>query len=278
MDVQSDPAAPALLILGPLRLQGADGEVALGGDKPRRLLAALALHAGEWISADRLIDLIWAESAPRSARQNLQTYVWSLRRSLRRAGAGGIDLQAQANGYLLAAGPDALDWHMFRLLVKAGGRRVKSDPAAAAERLRAAVDLWRGPALADLADGLPQLAARITGLEEARLSAVEQRVEADLAAGRHCDVVAELAEFVCVHPFRERFRAQQMLALYRCGRQAEALIAYQSLRRELADSLGIDPSLELASLQAAILRRDAALDLLLGNGGSTRRPGATPGR
>ncbi|HUZ23360.1 MAG TPA: BTAD domain-containing putative transcriptional regulator [Streptosporangiaceae bacterium] len=248
-----------LLILGPLRLVGATGEVALGGEKPRKLLAALALHAGETISPGRLIDIIWGPEPPRCATQNLQTYIWSLRRALEQAGGCGVFIQTQPGGYVLQAEPGALDWDRFGSLSLTAAECMRSDPATAGSLLREALDLWRDRPLADIADAMPALGARIAALEEARLTALEQRVDADLAAGRSREVIGELAELAAAHPLREQFRAQLMLALYRSGRRAEALSAFRDLRAELREELGIDPTAELAALHEGILRGDPGL-------------------
>jgi DNA-binding SARP family transcriptional activator len=249
-------------------LRGALGAVKLGGAKPRRLLAALALNTGRVISADRLIDIAWGELPPRTARQNLHTYLWSLRRSLAAAAGPRLVIVERPPGYLLRAGPGALDLHRFRELCSAGRRCLPSDPVAGGTLLRQALGLWRGPALFDVADGLPQLAARLAAMEEERLTALEQRIRADLAAGRHGELVAELGELAAAYPFREQFLADQMVALYRCGRQAEALAAFHLLRERLADELGVDPSPGLSRLYVAMLRGDVTLDW----------PGAAPGR
>lgn len=245
-------------MLGPLRLQGGSEDTALGGVKPRRLLAALALHANEVVSADTLADILWGEQPPRSVRQNLQTYVWALRRAL--AAAGGPVIEARAPGYLLRAGPQDLDWLRFRELAQAAGGRLAHDPAAAAELLREALGCWRGRVVADVADDLHPLRARIAAMEEARLTALEQRIDADLALGRHRDLTGELAELVAAHPLRERFSVQQMLVLYRCGRQADAVAAFHDLRARLAEELGIDPGPPARTLYEAMLRADPALD------------------
>lgn len=248
-------------------LRGALGPVKLGGVKPRRLLAALALNAGRVISADRLIDLAWGELPPRTARQNLHTYLWSLRRSLAAAAGPRLVILERPPGYLLRAAPGELDWHRFRDLCSAAGRCLSSDPGTGGTLLRQALGLWRGPALSDVADGLPQLAARLGAMEEERLTALEQRIQADLAAGRHGELTAELGELAAVYPFREQFLAHQMVALYRSGRQAEALAGFHLLRERLADELGVDPSPGLNRLYVAMLRADPALDW----------PGAVPG-
>ena len=252
--------APALRVLGPLVLHGGAGEVRLGGAKPRRLLAALALNAGQLVPADRLIDVAWGDSPPRTARQNLHTYLWSLRRSLAAATGRRLVIQVRSPGYLLRISPSDLDWHLFRDLCSAAARCPPSDPAAAGRLLRRALALWRGPALAGIAEGLPLLGAWATAMEEERLTVLERRIEVDLAAGRHRELTSELAVLVAAYPFREHFRAHQMVALYRCGRQAEALAAFHQLRGQLTDELGVDPSPKLHRLYEAMLRADAALD------------------
>ncbi len=265
----------ALLILGPLHLCGPDGEVRLGGPRLRRLLATLALHAGEHLSADRLVDAVWGESPPRTARQNLHTYLWSLRCSIAKAAHGCLAIQAVPAGYQLDAAPGALDWDRFRKLAADGQRRLRPDPAAAGQLLRQALELWRGSPVADVAEFLPGESARIAAMEEARLTALEQRIEADLGAGLDRDLVAELAELARAHPFREQLRAHQMTALYRCGRRAEALAVFHRLRRELAGELGIDPSPKLCTLFEAMLRADPAL----GHGPAARQlPEREPAR
>jgi DNA-binding SARP family transcriptional activator len=201
---------PALLVLGPLMLQGDAGEVRLGGAKPRRLLAALALNAGQMVPADRLIDIAWGDSPPRTARQNLHTYLWSLRRSLAAATGRRLGIQVRPPGYLLRIAPGDLDLHVFRDLCSAATRCPPSDPAAAGQLLREALGLWRGPALADIADDLPLLDAWAAAIEEERLTALEQRIQTDLATGRHRQLTGELAVLAVAHPFREQFRAHQI--------------------------------------------------------------------
>jgi DNA-binding SARP family transcriptional activator len=248
---------PVLLVLGTVAVLGPDGrEAAVGGVRPRRLLAGLAACAGEPTSADRLADIVWGESPPRSARANLHTYLWSLRRCLASAAGDRVVIEARPGGYVLRAAPAALDWHRFRDLAAEAAGIAGSDAAAAADLLRQALGLWRGPAVADLDGGPPWLVARAAAMDEARLAALEQRIEADLAAGRHRDLAPELVELTAAHPLREQFRAHQMLALYRSGRQADALAAFHQLRHHLAAELGIDPSPPLHLLYEAILRND----------------------
>jgi DNA-binding SARP family transcriptional activator len=247
---------PALQILGPVAVRDAAGaEVSLGGPRPRRLLTGLALCAGEAVTADRLADVIWGDRPPCSARANLHTYLWSLRRCLDAAGCQ-VTIDASPGGYVLRAGSGVLDWNVFRDLAAAAAGIARSDPDTAAALLRNALYLWRGAAAADLDGGPPWLAARIAAMNEARIVALEQRIEADLATGRHRDLVPELAELTATDPLREQFRAYQMTALYRSGRQADSLAAYSQLREVLVAELGIDPSPPLRALHRAILRND----------------------
>lgn len=228
-------------LLGPLEVVGDDGEpVALGGPRPRALLAMLLLHANEVVSTDRLIDGIWGESPPASAPNALQVHVHALR------GALGADrILTRAPGYLVRVKGGELDVERFEHLVATG------KPAEA-------LALWRGPALADLAyEAFAQ--AEAARLEERRLAALEARIGLDLDAGAHVDLTAELEGLVAAHPHRERLRAQQMLALYRAGRQADALAAYRDARTAL-DELGLEPSAELRALEQRILRQDPELD------------------
>jgi DNA-binding SARP family transcriptional activator len=228
--------------------------IALTGAKQRALLASLLLNANQIVSSDRLIDELWGEDSPESGRTALQVCVSRLRKAL---GAAGASVVTRDPGYVVRLEREQLDLHRFERLVDEADA---SEPAVAAAKLREALGLWRGPALADLAyESFAQGA--IGRLDELRLTALEKRVEADLALGRHADVVAELEALVADHPLRERLRAQLMLALYRCGRQADALAAYQTARLVLVDGLGIEPSPPLRELEQAILRQDAALEL-----------------
>ena len=243
-------------ILGPLEVWDGGGEVSLGGPKPRALLAVLLLHANEVVPTDRLIDELWGEDSPEDAAAALRVNVSRLRKAL----AQDV-LTTRAPGYVIRVEPDELDLHRFERLVDEGrsllARGLASD---ASERLRDALALWRGPALADFAyESFAQ--AAIARLEEIRLAALELRIDADLALGRHDELVGELEALVAEHPLRERLRMYLMTALYRSGRQAEALDAYQEARRALVDELGIDPSPALQELERAILRQDPALDV-----------------
>ncbi|HEU5066512.1 MAG TPA: AfsR/SARP family transcriptional regulator [Gaiellaceae bacterium] len=243
-------------ILGPLEAWHEGRAVTLGGPKPRALLAVLLLHANELVPADRLIDELWGKDSPEDAAAALRVNVSRLRKALPQD-----VLTTRSPGYVVRVEPDALDLHRFERLVDEGRSLLARGLAAdGSERLREALSLWRGPALVDFAyEGFAQ--AAIARLEEIRLAAVELRIDADLALGRHDELVGELEELVAGHPLRERLRRCLMTALYRSGRQAEALDAYQHARRALVDGLGIEPSAELRGLEQAILRHDPSLDL-----------------
>jgi DNA-binding SARP family transcriptional activator/class 3 adenylate cyclase len=241
-------------ILGPLEVSDAGHPLALPGRKARALLAILLLHANEVVSAERLIDALWGEAPPETAANTLQVYVSQLRKSLP---SGKEILRTTGRGYLLQVAPGQLDLARFEELVR--DSRGADDPAEASLLLRDALSLWRGRALTDLASELgtqPEVAR----LDEERLVALEDRIEADLAIGAHDAVIGELEAIVAEHPLRERPRRLLMLALYRAGRQAEALALYQRTRRELVEELGIDPSPALQRLEKAILMQDPALD------------------
>jgi len=241
-------------ILGPLLIRDGDREVRLTGAKQRAVLALLLLHAGEVVSSDRLIDDLWGDEPPESGVTALQVRVSQLRKAL---GAASGQLETRAPGYVLRLEPDELDLRRFERLVDQAER---AEPEVAAGLLRDALALWRGPALADFAYE-PFAQAAIGRLEELRLTVLERRIESDLALGRAAALVGEIEALVVEHPLRERFRAQLMLALYRSGRQAEALASYQTTRQALIDGLGIEPTPALQELERAILQQDPALDL-----------------
>jgi DNA-binding SARP family transcriptional activator len=219
------------------------------------------LHANEVVSTDRLIDDLWGDSPPESAANMLQGYVSHLRKTLEPGGHRGEYqmLVSRPPGYVLEVQPDQVDAERFERLTGEGRQALKDgDAEAAADRLRAALALWRGVALDDLA--YEEFArADIDRLDELRLQTLEDRIDADLALGRHDRLVGELRELVDRHPLRERLRAQLMAVLYRCGRQAEALEVYRDARRALRDELGIEPGPALRELEYAILRQDPAL-------------------
>jgi DNA-binding SARP family transcriptional activator len=237
--------------------------VALGGPKQRALLALLLLHAGEAVAADRLIDELWGERPPPSARNSLQALVSRLRRALADPEAHPR-IATRPAGYLLEVAAEQFDLARFeRLCAEGRDALAANDAATAAARLREALDLWRGEPLADVAFEPFARSAR-DRLEETRVTALEGRIEADLALGRHAELVAELEALVKQHPVRERPVALLMLALYRSGRQAEALDAYRSARAMLVRELGLEPSRRLRDLESAILRQDTSLDAAAG--------------
>src|SRR5881227_2649572 len=244
-------------ILGPLEVVE-DGEpVALGTLKERLVLGVLLLHANEFVSRERLIDDLWGEAPPPTARQAVNVYLSKLRKALGRAGADPI--ATASGGYRLQVDPERLDASRMQILVASARESVsKGELEHAAERFREALALWRGPALAGL-----QLESRgrdeVAQLDELRLAALMDWIDCELALGRHEQALGELNLLVREHPLRERLRAQQMLALYRADRQADALEAYAEARQTLVDDLGIEPSEALQRLQQAILRHDPSL-------------------
>ncbi len=230
-------------ILGPLEVIANGHALDLGGQKQRALFAVLLLHANEVVSSDRLIEALWEQEPPDTAQKALQVYVSQLRKLV-----GRERLETKAPGYLLRVEQGELDLERFQQLHEQGSH---------AEALA----LWRGPPLAEFAYqrfAQPELAR----LEELRLVCLEERIEADLGSGRHAELVGELEALAQEHPHRQRLRAQIMLALYRSGRDAEALDVYQGTRRALVEELGIEPRRQLRELQQAILRQDPALDLV----------------
>jgi WD40 repeat protein/DNA-binding SARP family transcriptional activator len=244
-------------ILGPLEVHGARGAVALGGIKPRAVLAVLLLHPNEPVSAERLALALWGEEAPSGAVRTVQVHVSRLRKAL---GEANI-LATTPVGYCLQVLPGELDAERFELLVEDGRRALAAGQVEyAATVLREALGLWRGAPLADVAYE-PFAQAEIARLEEQRLAALEARMEADLSTGRHGELLDELPRLVAAHPTRERLAGQLMLALYGCGRQAEALEVYADARRALIEEVGVEPGPELQRLQEAILRHDPSLDL-----------------
>ncbi len=246
-------------ILGQLEVDRGEESLAVGSPKQRALLGFFLLHANALVPRDRLIDELWGDAAPATISAVLSTYVSRLRRLLVN-GDGDQLLETQSAGYVLHVRPEQLDAHRFEALLEQGRRElVDGSVERAAATLRMALDVWRGTALADFA--YERFAQReIARLEELRLSAFEARIEADLALGRHDAIVAEVETLVAQHPYRERMRAQLMIALYRSGRQAAALEAYRVARRTFSDELGIEPARHLQELERAILRHDASLE------------------
>jgi ABC-type transport system substrate-binding protein/DNA-binding SARP family transcriptional activator len=237
-------------ILGPLEVRRNGETIGIPPGKPRALLAILLTHHGEVVSVDRLVDELWGERPPPTAAKNVQVYVARLRKLL-----GEGLLVTSAPGYALRIEDGGLDAVRFQKLVESARHQ---EPSVAAEQLREALALWRGPPLADFSyDSFAQ--EEIRRLEELRLAALEDRIEADLALGRNEEIVGELDSLVRAHPLRERLQAQLLLALYRCGRQADALAAYQTARSRFVEELGLEPSPPLQELERAILRHDPAL-------------------
>ena len=243
-------------ILGPLEVADEGGRgLVLGGRRQRSVLAILLLHANEVVARDRLMEELWSGRPPASAATSLHAHVSRLRRALgeerRIVTAGG--------GYLIRVADGELDRDRFERLVEEGAAAIsRGDWELACGSVREALSLWRGPPLSDFRyDSFAQ--AEIARLEELHVGAVERRIEAELALGREAQVVGDLERLVREHPYRERLRGQLMLALYRTGRQADALAAYQAARRTLVQELGIEPSAELRELEQAILRHDPSL-------------------
>ena len=244
-------------VLGPLEVSEDGRLVDLGGPTQRALLALLLLHSSEVVSVDRLIDELWGDEPPATAVKTLQAHVSRLRRALN--GAENGRLETRGHGYALHVRPGELDVDRFRdLLEDARCRLADGDPDRAAETLNEALALWRGPPLAGL-ERSSFARSDIARLDELRLAALEERIEADLARGRHAALVPELERLVAQHPLRERLRGQLMLTLYRADRQAEALSVYQDGRRALAEDLGLEPSQGLRTLERQILEQDPAL-------------------
>ena len=245
-----------LRLLGPLEASRAGEEVEIGGPKPRALLAALALEPGRVVSMDRIVEDLWPDEPPNTAGHAVQVYVSQLRRAL-----GAEAISTRRPGYVLEVDRERIDVHRFARLAEEGRAALQAGDAVAAERaLREALALWRGAALLDFTYE-PFVQAEIARLEELRLVALEDRIDADLELGRHAELVPELEALVDAQPLRERPRAQLMLALYRAGRQADALAAYRAARETLVEELGIDPGPALRELEAAILLQDESLRL-----------------
>lgn len=247
-------------ILGPLEVLKDRQPVSLPRGQGRTLLAILVLSAGEVVSTDRLIDELWGENPPATATNALQNLVSRLRKRLEPAWASGVlptVLETHLPGYVLAIDPGQVDANRFRHLLAEAREAPVRERAAMFHR---ALSLWRGPALADFIYE-PFAQTEIAALEELRLTAIEERIEADLALGRHGELVGELDGLTSEHPLRERLRGHLMLALYRSGRQVEALEIYTNTRRKLVEELGIEPGPSLQQLQGSILRQDPSLDL-----------------
>jgi DNA-binding SARP family transcriptional activator/DNA-binding GntR family transcriptional regulator len=253
-------------LLGPLEASSGTDELSLGSPKSRALLARLLIEPRRTVTVDRLVDDLWGEEVPDTAAKMVQIYVSQLRKALPR------DLiVTRAPGYLADVPAEAVDVTRFKRLREEGRAALQAgDASTAAARLGEALSLWRGPALAEFTE--PFAHAERMHLEDLRLTCIEDRIDADLALDRHADVVGELEALVTEHPLRENFYRQLMLALYRGGRQAEALAAYDRFRRRLASDLGIDPSPALKTLQFQILNQDPSLAAAEPEAVSVRRP------
>ena len=258
-------------LLGPLEGLDASGRpLRLGGGKQRALLAVLLLNLNRTVPVETLVDDLWGDDVPETATKAVQIYVSQLRKVLPRD-----VLVTRAPGYVLELPEEDVDLYRFERLLEDGRAALAAgDAARASELLRDALALWRGQALGEFTEPFAQVERR--RLEERRLTALEERIEADLALGRHADLVGELDALTRRAPLRERLRGQQMVALYRCGRQADALAAYQELRRTLDEELGIEPSKELRDLERRMLQQDPALHLSAAGEETAAAPARTP--
>jgi DNA-binding SARP family transcriptional activator len=254
-------------ILGPLEVAGENGPISLGGPKQRATLAILLLAANRVVSVERLADDLYSGAAPVTAVTQVQRQISELRKVL-----GASTIQTRAPGYVIRLAPDQLDLKRFEHRAEEAGRVLSTGDIRTGARLLAdALDVWRGPPLADLAHE-PFAQISIERLKEIRLAAVEQRVEAELALGSHVQLIGELEKLVAEHPLREHFSRQLMLALYRSGRQAEALNVYRRVREALVEEFGLEPTSAVRELERAILTQDTSLDL------EHAAPRATPSR
>ncbi|MFY1692662.1 BTAD domain-containing putative transcriptional regulator [Plantactinospora sp. WMMB782] len=245
-------------LLGPLEVHAGGRSIELGGERQRRILAGLLLHAGQTVSTARLTAVIWDEDPPATARRQIHGGVWQLRQALARYGAADL-LGSERGGYRLRVHANRVDLARFKDALSEGRRLVAlGDRTAASRVLRPAVSLWRGPALADLTGSVLEREAAV--LEELRLDALEECLGCELAGGGGPAVIAELTDLAAKHPLRERLAAMLMTGLYQSGRQAEALEAYHRVATTLADELGLDPGTELRRTHEAILRHDQPLD------------------
>jgi predicted ATPase/DNA-binding SARP family transcriptional activator len=242
-------------VLGPLEVLRDGEQVRIPGDKERALLASLVIHRGDVVSTDQLIDQLWGDDLPDNPANALQAIVSRVRKALNREGV----IATRKPGYRLQLAPESIDAVRFEDLAQRAARLGTDDPSRASELLTEALSLWRGSPYADLAyDDLAQ--PERARLEDLRVAALEEKIAADLALGRNSDALSELERLVAAHPLRERLRGQLMLALYRSGRQADAIAAYHETRRVLDDELGLDPGPELENVYQQILRHDASLE------------------
>ena len=262
-------------VLGPLEVYVNGHRVMIGGGRQRALLALLLVHAGEVVSRGRLIDELWGGEPPSSGSQSLDVYLSRLRKALREAGADGV-LATRSPGYVLYA--EDIDARRFEILAREGREALAAgDSERAAERLGEALSGWRGAAYLEVADE-PWARAEAGRLEEQRLAATEDRIDAELSLGHHPALVGELEQLVCRHRTRERLVGQLMIALYRSERQADALAAFRAARRSLIEDLALEPGPKLRRLQAAVLAQDPALDLPSQSGRKPSAPAPVRGR
>jgi DNA-binding SARP family transcriptional activator len=260
--MEADPTETgvSLGLLGPVELRRDGVVIPVGAAQKRMILAALGLSSGEVVSTDRLIDAVWGERPPRSAGKALQVYVSQLRDAVEPVRNAPSVIVSQAPGYALALPPQAVDLRVFERLWGEGRRlRASDDAEGAAETLSRALSLWRGPPLADLTY-VEAFSQDVSRLEEMRWTCLEDRIDADLAAGRHAQLIPDLEDLTHRYLLRERACGLLMLAYYRSGRQADALHAFRRLRATLVGDLGLEPSPALAQLERSILQHDSVLD------------------
>src|SRR5690349_10094213 len=267
-------------LLGPMQVWRFGEPVALGGPRQRAVLAILALNANRTVPMDSLVRGLWGERPSGGAVNAVQVYISRFRRALALAdgGAGAADsihLHRRGPGYLLQLPADQVDVDRFEALTERGRREVATAPRAGAATLREALDLWRGGALLEFA-GMPFAEPEIVRLDELHRRAVGSRIDADLALGRHVDLLAELELLTAAHPLHEELHAQFMLALYRAGRPADALAAYRGLRSRMAAELGRPPSAALIELERGVLDHDPRLDWTAERGDGTGPAGPSP--
>ena len=252
-------------LLGPLEIYRDGTPVVLTAPKPRRVLVLLAISANSIVRNDQIIDELWEQGPPASVATTLQTYVYQLRKYLKLPAkpshANQVEsLRTFSGGYMLNLGPDALDSQRFEQLARRGRLQLEAGAAqSAAQTLREALDMWHGPALADVTPG-PVLRVEMLRLEEIRRITAEARIDAELQLGHHHQVLSELIELVAKQPTHEGLQGRLMLAMYRVGLRCNALRAYQQARRSLVDELGVEPSAELQRLHQAILGSEPLLD------------------
>ncbi|HEX8865588.1 MAG TPA: AfsR/SARP family transcriptional regulator [Lentzea sp.] len=253
-------------VLGPVEAKVNGRSVTPTAAKPRQILALLALHSGSVVSVPTLIEELWGDRPPRSARTTLQTYILQLRKLIEDALAASGECGAKEvlvtryGGYQLDVPPEAVDVHEFERLARAGQQAYDvEDHASAARLLSLALDMWRGPAVVDVRPGMP-LGIEVVRLEESRLGVLETRIDAELRMGRHKSLLSELSVLTVQNPMNENLCAQYMISLFRAGRQWQALDAFKALRNTLVGELGVEPSARLQTLQHAILTSDPRLD------------------